>query len=275
MEIRRQKVLAEEFRKKHLTSSLILPNCWNGGSARIFEKSGFEAVATTSAGIAYSMGYSDGEVVDFDDILRITREICQVIKIPLSVDLERGYATDSDIVLSNIQKIIRQGAVGINIEDGDPETGQVDELKTFSRKISSISELRDSGEIPFFLNARTDIFLLRTASEEKMIDMTIERAQALKESGADCIFIPGVLSWETIVKLRSAIELPINLFVYRGMAELKRLSGAGINRISSGSAFSRTVNHHLISHAVKLKEGRIDTLLDHEFNYSLANEYFK
>ncbi len=270
---------AKKFRKLHENGLFLLPNAWNGGSAKVFEKKGFDAIGTTSAGIAYSLGYSDGENIEFDDILRVTKEIIKVVKnIPLSVDLERGYSKTDDIseVLANVKSIIQSGAVGINIEDGIPENKSVDSLEYFCEKISAINCLKKELDIPFFINARTDIYLLQTGdNEQEIFEMTIQRAAALKSAGADCIFIPGALDKEIIIRLRNNIELPINLFAHPKFNNIADLTNIGINRLSSGSAPVRTVFNELIKVSESFKKNDCEQMLKHSFNYAVANKFFE
>ncbi len=276
---KQQIINAKKFIKLHENELFLLPNAWNGGSAKVFAKKGFEAIGTTSAGIAYSLGYSDGENIEFSDILRVTKEIVKVVEdIPLSVDLERGYSKNDDIseVLANVKNIINSGAVGINIEDGITEDKSVDSLEYFCEKISAINDLKKELNIPFFINARTDIYLLQTAdNDQKIFEMTVQRAAALKLAGADCIFIPGALDKETIIKLRNNIELPINLFVHPKFNNIKDLTNIGINRLSSGSAPVRTVFNELIKVSEGFKNNDCNKMLNHGFNYAIANEFFK
>ena len=123
-----QKQRAKEFQALHHNKEmLLLPNAWNAGSAKVFEKEGFKAVATTSAGIAFAMGYADGEIIDIEDLCLVSEQITRRISIPLSVDLERGYSNNPQEVKENVRKILKTGAVGINLEDGRPD-GKLDSL---------------------------------------------------------------------------------------------------------------------------------------------------
>jgi 2-methylisocitrate lyase-like PEP mutase family enzyme len=265
----------KKFRKLHNNNLFFLPNAWNGGSARVFEKQGFSAIGTTSAGIAYSLGYEDGEKIHFDDVLRVTKEIIAVTQLPITVDIERGYGHSLKEIISNVEEIIMLGAAGINIEDGQSESNSVDSLSDFEEKIRAIAKLRVQLGIPFVINARTDLYLLNTASTDEMFKRTVDRAQMLERAGADCIFIPGALDEETIIRLRSNINLPINLFVHSAFHNTKRLSQIGINRLSSGSAPIRTTLETLINLSTSFSNGDCEPMLSHDFTYTTANSYFK
>lgn len=272
------------FQELHRNGLFYLPNAWNGGSARIYEKERFKAVGTTSAGIAYSKGYADGELISFDTLLKTAEEIIHAVKLPVSVDIERGYSESADILVSNTEKIINLGASGINIEDGIPpagsdnETGScmaaVDSIEFFTDKIKALSKLRDKTGIPFVINARTDIYLLQTGSSDEMFKKTVERAYSVKEAGADCIFIPGALDETTIARLRKEIDIPINLFVHSAFSDTEKLKKIGINRLSSGSAPVRTVFNKLIEVSSDFRDGECASMLDHSFTYPSANKYF-
>jgi len=264
-----------KFRELHNGGMFSLPNAWNGGSAKVFEKQGFSVIGTTSAGIAYSLGYEDGEKITFDDVLRVVNEIVTVTNLPLTVDLERGYGSSLEEIQANIEKVISLGAVGINIEDGLTENRSVDSLSYFIKKIKTIVELREKLDIPFVINARTDIFLLNIGNDDEMVQMTIERAKALEEAGADCIFIPGALNEETIIELRSSINMPINLFVNSAFNDIEALNQIGINRLSSGSALARTTFKKLINISTKFNDRDCKSMLAHNFSYDAANNFFR
>ena len=162
MEREHQITLARKFSRMHTDERMfILPNAWDGGSATVFEREGFQAIGTTSAGIAYSMGYPDGEKIAFADLLRVTGQIIDVINVPLSVDIERGYGSTIDDIKENVRKVIEAGAVGINIEDGHPgESPYLEELGRQVQIIRAIAELKQEMNIPFVINARTCVYLL-------------------------------------------------------------------------------------------------------------------
>ncbi|UDQ99022.1 isocitrate lyase/phosphoenolpyruvate mutase family protein [Lentisphaerota bacterium WC36G] len=272
---------AKKFKELHRNDRglFLLPNAWNGGSAKVFAKQNFSAIGTTSAGIAYSLGYSDGENIQFSDIIRVTKEIVNVVQnVPLTVDVERGYSGTESLseVVDNVGKLIDIGAVGVNIEDGLPDTFSVDNQDRFCEKIAKVAELKKQLEIPFVINARTDIYLLQVFSHrDELFNRTVERAKALKDCGADCIFIPGALDKDTIVNLRASIELPINLFVHPQFYDVKELDKIGINRLSSGSAPVRTVFNQLKTVSDEFSKLNCNEMLNHPFNYAAANEYFQ
>lgn len=263
------------FREMHKKSNmLLLPNAWNGGSARVYEKEGYKAVGTTSAGIAYSLGFSDGEKLDFDTIHCVVGNIIRRVNIPVSVDMERGYGDDIDTIKSNISRMLASGAVGFNIEDGIIDRRDIDDTNSFCNKIRSIAELKKSTNIDFFINARTDIYLLSLYDNDKRFSETVKRAKQAKEAGADGIFIPGNMDYDTISALRESIDMPINLYIHPNYTDFEILRQIGINRVSSGSAVVRDVYSTLIEDAKDFAEHRIGNILSNNLTYNKANEYF-
>ncbi len=212
--------------------------------------------------------------------MHVTKQITNVVKdTPLTVDIERGFSKTESLseIIENVGKVIALGAVGINIEDGLPKNKSVDDLDLFCTKVSEIAKLKKELQLPFVINARTDIYLLQQASDslDTLFSRTVERAQALKECGADCIFIPGALGKETIQQLRDNIELPINLFVHPKFHDVNELNKIGINRLSSGSAPVRTIFNNLLTIGNKFTELDCKEMLNHPFNYAAANDFFR
>lgn len=257
-------IKVKAFRKLHETS-FFLPNVWNGMSAKIYENEGYKALATTSAGIAHSMGLPDGENLSFDALYDRVKEIMNVIEVPLSVDLERGFTKSLSELKSNVNRLLDLGIVGVNIEDGLPEEKAVDDLGDFISKIKCLNELKLGG-VDFVINARLDSILLRISDD---LDGIVLRAEAAFDAGADCVFIPGVLDENQVMYLREHIQGFINMYSYPSMPDLASL---GINRISSGSAISREA----VSHVKKVAENfDIFDVMKSGMVYPVANEMFK
>lgn len=270
--------LAKKFKQMHNKDKmLLLPNAWNGGSAKVFEKQGFEAVATTSAGIAYSKGYPDGEMISFEDLLRVIKEIINVINVPFSVDIERGYSNTIEEIKDNVKKIIETGAVGINIEDGHAsEKPYLDDLELQIKKIKAITELKEDMGIPFVINARTCLYWLEIGDESQRLKTAIERGNAFSDAGADCIFVPGALSEETVKQLVNGINAPINIIANSTFNDFDRLSEIGVKRLSIGSGAVRTMFAKLVDIAKDMnKEKNINTMLAHEYSYDKVNAFFR
>lgn len=277
MDISKQINLANKFQNLHHNKKMfILPNAWDVGSAVVYEKYNFQSVGTTSAGFAYSLGYPDGEKIDFQHIVKLVKQITERVNIPVSVDIELGYADTIDGVVENVTKIIEAGAVGINIEDGYPkQIPYLEELGIQTNKILAISKLREKLGIPFVINARTCVYLIEVGKEEDRLSIAIERGNAFHKAGADCIFIPGAIKESIIEKLIKNIEAPINILATPSTNNLENLERLGVRRLSLGSAPARAAYSNLIENVRQIQnENKISRLLDHDFSYDLANNLF-
>ncbi|UTR10203.1 isocitrate lyase/phosphoenolpyruvate mutase family protein [Evansella sp. LMS18] len=221
----------------HQGHPFVLPNAWDVISAKAFEKSGFKAVGTTSAGIALAHGYQDGEKIPIERVIYMLERIVSAVDIPVSADIEAGYGKTATEVLETIRQIIDAGIVGINLEDGISFEGNpLSDIHIHQEKIRAIKDLSASLSKPLFVNARTDIYWLNIGEEEDRFELAIERVKAYEKAGADCIFVPGLTNRTEIEKLRKEITRPINLLVSPDLPDLKELSRIGIDRVSTGSA---------------------------------------
>ena len=244
MESQEQRARGEKFRSLHAGPDLLLlPNAWDGGSAVLMEKAGFQAIATTSSGIAFAQGRPDGERIGRARMLEVVARIAERVSIPVSADLETGYGDSPEDVAETIRQAIAAGAVGANVEDGT--TDGIAPLLPLERAVERLRAARaaaDAGGVPFVLNGRTDPYLrLRDASPEERFAETVRRAHAYQEAGADCIFVPGVADAATIGRLVREIG-PINVLgAFSGVAapalsELRRL---GVRRVTIGGSVAQ------------------------------------
>jgi 2-methylisocitrate lyase-like PEP mutase family enzyme len=213
----------EKFHQLHHQSApLVLANVWNAKSAQIAEKGGFAAVATSSGAIADSLGYKDGEHIPFAELLYIVRRIKASIAVPLSVDFERGYTDDLDVLNEHIQQLIDSGAAGINLEDAQGED-------IYLKKLVSIKNyLLKTGQ-QLFINARTDVFLQKLPSS---LETTISRARRYQEAGADGLFVTGVQDTRIIREIASSTVLPLNVVGFAKAASISALADCGVKRVS-------------------------------------------
>lgn len=240
-----QKDKAELFLKYHQDEDiLVLLNSWDVGSSRLIEASGYKAIATTSMGIAASLGYPDCQVMQLSEMMAVITGIVNAVKLPVSVDVEAGYGNDLKGILESIEKIIATGIVGINIEDSiDLHPVLVDELE-FCERISAIRALSDALGFHLVINARTDSFYTSTASPREKLSESIRRGNKYREAGADCIFVQPVWDKETISTLVEEIDAPINILSNPGRAEAVLLSvgelrDLGVARVSVGSGLMK------------------------------------
>jgi 2-methylisocitrate lyase-like PEP mutase family enzyme len=241
MDIREQAQKAEQFRKLHHgPKMLLLPNAWDVASARILEEAGHPAIATTSAGIAYSLGYADGQNISRSEMLSMVSRIARAVRVPVTADLEAGYGTTPKAMAETVTAAIKAGAIGMNLEDlsGDSERPLAD-LPLQVEKIRAIRESAAAMGVPFVLNARTDVYLSGIGPEATRFDRTVERLRAYRKAGADCVFAPGLTDLETIVKLVKAVEAPLNILALAACPPTAELERAGVARVSTGSGIMR------------------------------------
>lgn len=273
--IRSQKEKADLFMKMHKgTEMFVIPNAWDVASAYIYEKAGFQAVATSSAGIAYALGCPDGEMIAFDDLLYMVRKICERVSIPVSVDFERGYSEEIDVVKENARKLLEAGAVGFNIEDGESD-GTLSPVELQLAKINALAELKNETGIDFVINARTCAYWLSVGTEEERYETAVSKGNAFAKAGADCVFVPGAISKEIVGKLVSDIHAPLNIILNGVFHDFKELNQLGVRRLSVGSGPVRWIYGNAIEMADHLKSGDADAILKSGFTYSKANEFFK
>jgi 2-methylisocitrate lyase-like PEP mutase family enzyme len=241
MDIRMQAEKAEKFRKLHHgPRMLLLPNAWDVASARILEECGHPAIATTSAGIAYSLGYPDGQRISREEMLEMVGRIARAVRVPVTADLEAGYGTTPKEMAETVKAAIEAGAIGMNLEDvtGDDESSQVP-LSLQVEKIHAIRETAASLGVPFVLNARTDVYLMPIGPEATRFERTVERLRAYRKGGADCLFAPGVYDRDTIAKLVKAVDGPLNILANPACPPITELEKIGVARVSAGSGIMR------------------------------------
>jgi len=219
---------------------LVLANAWDVISARIVEEIGFPAVATTSAGIAASLGYPDGQRVSREEMLRVIADIVRAVQVPVTADMEAGYGTTAAEMAETAQGLIAAGAVGLNLEDmaGDDESSQVP-LQLQVEKILAVREAAKAAGVGLVINARTDIYLMPIGPAETRFERTVERLRAYARAGADCVFAPAVKDSLTIGKLAKAVEAPLNILLMPGVPNLNELERLGVARASIGSGLMR------------------------------------
>ena len=218
----------------HSGPGFVLPNAWDAGSARVLEQVGFPAIATTSAGIAWSLGLPDGGLVDRETMLEHIGRIVAAVDVPVTADLEAGYGDTADDVGETVGRAAALGAVGANIEDA-----RSDGLYEIEEAVDRIVAARAAApKATFLLNARTDTYL--AGADEDAFDQTVERAIRYVEAGADCVFVPGVVEEDTIRRLAEAIPAPLN--VVAGLASTTpahTLFSLGVKRVSLGGSLAR------------------------------------
>ena len=228
--------IPSHFKDLHKQPELLfLPNAWDTLSALILEQAGFQAIGTTSWGVANAMGYSDGQRITFDDLLSVVEKILAAVTIPVTVDVEAGFSNNPTIVAENILKIADLGAAGINIEDSLKTSSGMQEKDKHSELLAGLRQILDSnGYADFFINARIDTYL----QQQNPLAQTIERAISYVNSGADGVFVPGLCQRDEIQQLSSNIAAPLNVMSLPSFTEADGLCELGVKRFSIGNAFS-------------------------------------
>ncbi|MFZ0286596.1 MAG: isocitrate lyase/phosphoenolpyruvate mutase family protein [Terriglobales bacterium] len=221
----------------HAAKTLLLPNVWDVASARIMEDAGFPAVATTSAGIAFSLGYPDGQKISRQEMLARVARIARAVELPVTADAEAGYGDRPEDAAQTAREVIEAGAVGMNFEDSteDPQHPLID-LPLQLEKIQAIREAALRSRVPLVLNARTDVYLAQVGPLETRYDHTLQRARAYRDAGADCVFVPGLRDAETIARLVNDVQCPVNILAGPGSPSVAELELLRVARVSLGSA---------------------------------------
>jgi 2-methylisocitrate lyase-like PEP mutase family enzyme len=238
---------ADAFRRMHQPDAgriLVLPNAWDAMSARLIEDAGARAIATTSAGVAWALGRTDGEGLTRDQMINAIERITRVVRVPVTADVERGYGDGTpDDVAETVRRVIGAGAVGINLEDAPGRGGAT--LMDIDEQVERIAAAREAASregVEIYINARIDTYLAQAGPPEGRFDETIRRAQAYTGAGASGIFVPGVADSETIRALVPAVGAPLNVMAGRGAGPtIAELQALGVARVSIGPSLTLAV----------------------------------
>ncbi|MEV4119628.1 isocitrate lyase/phosphoenolpyruvate mutase family protein [Micromonospora sp. NPDC049645] len=225
---------AELFRSLHTPGSpLILVNAWDAASARVVAAAGVRAVATTSAGVAWSLGAADGDVLGRDAAVDLVGRITAAVSLPVTADIESGYGATPTEVGVTTRAVLKAGVVGVNVEDARREGGPpLRDVSDQCARIGAVRAAADAVGLPLFVNARIDTFLTGVAD----VDETLARASTYLAAGADGIFVPGVVDPVTIRVLVRAVPAPLNVLAGPGAPSVRELARLGVARVSLGSS---------------------------------------
>lgn len=279
MEVQAQKELAAEFLAlHHAPPVLILGNAWDVSSAKVFELEGFKAIGTTSAGIAATLGYPDGQHLSLAETAEVVERIVRHVDVPVSADIEAGYATSVEGVVAAARAVLRVGAVGLNLEDstGDPAHPFFD-LVLQQEKVRGIRAMASAEGIPLVINARTDVYMIGDDSPAIRSRRAIERGNAYREAGADCIFVPdmGDLDRATIAQLVEEIDAPVNVIAGANMPPIAELQAIGVSRVSLGPRHMRVLLTLLRTIARELlTTGTYERMRASTISYADVNRWF-
>ena len=232
---------AEAFRAMHDRSRiLVLPNAWDAASACVFEDAGFKAIATTSSGVANALGYPDGQVIPRGEMLFMIGVVTRSVRVPVTADIESGYADDLAVLKETIRLVIDAGAIGINLEDSMINRGApILELDNAIARVRAAREAAQAAGVPLVINARTDVYLHGIGDRDARFDDAVRRVNAYRAAGADSLFIPGVRDAAVIGKLVAALEGPMNILAGPGSPSVSELEKLGVARVSVGGGPAR------------------------------------
>jgi 2-methylisocitrate lyase-like PEP mutase family enzyme len=270
MDRNKQKTMAEVFRAMHRGEPiLLLPNAWDVASARVFEEAGFGAIATTSAGIAFTLGYPDGQRISREEMLAAVRRIATAVKVPVTADVEAGYGDRPEDAARTAREVAEAGAVGMNLEDatGDPRKPLLD----LALQVERVKAVQEAARELVVLNARTDVYLLQLETPETRYDAALRRLAAYRDAGADCLFVPGLQDSKTIEKLVKDLRCPVNILVGPGAPAVPELEKIGVARVSVGSGAMRAALGLVRRIAAELKGSGTYATLEGAISYADVN----
>jgi 2-methylisocitrate lyase-like PEP mutase family enzyme len=272
----RQRQLAEAFRAMHRAPPLLLlPNAWDPMSARQFEAAGFPAIATTSGGVAWDLGFADGEKAPWREIVAATERIVRAVRVPVTADIEAGYGETPEQVSTSIGEILATGVAGFNLEDGTPKPDiPIRSIEDAVARIRAARQACEAAGVPAVINGRTDLYLKNVGDPAWRFDETVRRAKAYVAAGADCIYPFGFIDMDTIARLAKAIAAPINFVARAGTPPAAELERIGVTRVTIASGATLAVMSLIKTIGTELRAtGKFD-VLEHSMNRPEAQELF-
>ncbi|WP_085906493.1 isocitrate lyase/PEP mutase family protein [Kiloniella majae] len=228
---------ASTFRNLHKKGDpLVLYNIWDPGTAKIAAGAGAPAIATGSWSVAEAFGFPDGEKLPRDLAMENINRICNSVDVPVSLDLEAGYGTTPEQVAQSVALAGQNGAVGVNFEDQIIDGEGLYSVEDQVARVSAARKASNALDVPLFINARTDIFLKASVSDDKrkLLEEVIVRGQAYADAGADGFFVPGLIDANLIKELCEKCPLPVNIMMMSGCPSIRELTALGVARISHG-----------------------------------------
>jgi 2-methylisocitrate lyase-like PEP mutase family enzyme len=269
---------ARRFRRLHESDAgtLVLPNAWDAMSARVIERAGAAAIATTSAGVSWSLGRRDGGGLAREEMLDAVRRIASVVEVPVSADVEGGYGAGSvDDVAETVRGVVACGAVGVNLEDGVGRSARaLMDADAQGERIAAARDAARAAGADLFVNARIDTFLRQVGEPGERFSETVRRAERYVAAGADGIFVPGVVDAATIGRLAAAIAAPLNVMAGPGAPTVAELRELGVARVSVGPAITMAVMAHVRDAAVEIIARGTYRALDHHLDFAEADGMF-
>ncbi|MBY4608266.1 isocitrate lyase/phosphoenolpyruvate mutase family protein [Rhizobium sp. 9T] len=246
---------AKAFHALHQTGNpIVLYNIWDAGTAKAVAEAGAKALATGSWSVAAAHGYADGEKLPMSVLVETAKSIADFVDLPLSVDFEGAYSAEPAGAAANVARLVEAGAVGINFEDRVVAGEGLYPVESQAARIRAIRGMADGKDIPFFINARTDLFLAESdlAKHAGLVDEAIERGRAYAAAGGNGFFVPGLIDPGLIEKICAASSLPVNVMMRAGAPDVKTLARLGVGRISYGPGPYRSMMEKLKQEAAAI-----------------------
>ena len=258
-----QRERAETLRRLHSGPGiLVLPNAWDVATARLVEEAGFAAVATTSAGVAWALGYADGERIGRDEMLDAVRRMAAGVQVPVTADVEAGYGATPEAAAETARGVIAAGAVGLNLEDGTSD-GDLLDIGLHVERVQAVRTAGASAGVPIVINARTDAFEVKGWDAGRRFAEAVRRANAYSAAGADCLFVPHVSDGDTIGRLAREIDGPLNIIAGPPAPPIRELERLGVRRASLGPRVVQAALGLVRRAVVELRErGTYDSMAD-------------
>ncbi|HRP90160.1 MAG TPA: isocitrate lyase/phosphoenolpyruvate mutase family protein [Edaphocola sp.] len=265
----------ESFKALHYNNTpLLLPNIWDPLGALLIQDMGFSAIATSSSALALSEGYTDGQMIPFEELILRLKSIVRGSKLPVSADIENGFANNDLELVDHIKSLLEIGIVGINYEDSNKPENQLISIKIQQERIKLIKDTAQAMNHKIFINARIDTYVHgEHLSHEAKLNETIQRAMAYKEAGADCIFPILLTDQQHIQTLNETLNIPINIMTFPGTPSLKTLKVIGIARISVGGSLMKLALQNIKDFCLNFKElNKLETLFSTGINSEYLNQ---
>lgn len=243
----------QHFRQLHHNATpLLIANVWDANSAQVFEAQGYAAVGTSSAALANTYGFQDGESLPFEAIVDMAKYIVRAVQIPVSVDIEGGYGRTASEIAENIERLFDVGVVGVNLEDTVPHQSRYQQpVADFQRILNETITLLQHKNVALFVNVRTDAFLLGLPNA---LEETLQRVKAYENAGADGVFVPCITAINDIDAVVKSTALPINVMAMPQLPDFDTLQSVGVKRISMGNFLHQYMNTTLAGKAKAIRQ---------------------
>ena len=255
MAVEQQEKAKRFYDLHHSGKLLILPNVWDCLGANLLESLHYPAIATASASVAFTNGFDDGQRISFDVVLAILKRITGSVSVPVSADIESGFAYNDEQLKQNIKQLLATGIVGINIEDTDKESNSIVPIEVQCEKIKLIKKVSEEMGVSLFINARADVYLRGKDFDtpELKFEEALKRGGAYKAAGANCFYPIGMTRREDIKRMVDQLQMPVNILTIPGIPELSVLNDIRVARVSLGPSFLKIAIKALKNLAIKLQ----------------------